>query len=329
MERSEAVTSKDGGIRVTIMALAATLAALLVVQVSWTTRHAEAAFPGDNGLIVFTSNVSSGSGVNNPTGDHEIFAAPPVGDLIQLTDNTSPDYSPSWSANGSRIVFMSRRDGNAEIYKMDADGDNEVRLTNSPADDGAPVFSPDGRKIAFHGKLSGGNDDLFVMSSGGNKLVRITRNTADDTFPSWSPSGSRIAFQSSRGASGRDNIYVMKPAPEGKKNRPKNLSRNSTADDETPDWSPNGKRIAFSGERGPGGFEIYTMRADGTDQTPVTDSAAFSGSPAWSPDGNLIVFQRETSGNGDIWTVGSDGSSPFNLTSGWSSYEDTPEWQPQ
>ena len=142
-------------------------------------------------------------------------------------------------------------------------------------------------------------------------------------------SGSRIAFQSSRTASGRDNIYVMKPTREGKKNRPKNLSRNSTADDETPDWSPNGKRIALSGERGPGGFEIYTMKADGTAQTPVTDSTAYSGSPAWSPDGNLIVFQRETSGNGDIWTVGSDGSSPFNLTSGWTSYEDTPEWQPQ
>lgn len=323
------MTYRGEGLGVTIMALAATLAALLVMQVSWSASPAEAAFPGDNGLIVFASNVTSGSGVNNPTGDHEIFAAPPVGDLIQLTDNTSADYSPSWSASGSKIVFMSRRDGNAEIYKMDADGNNEVRLTNNPAEDGAPVFSPDGRKIAFQRSPSGGDDDLFVMSSGGNNMVRITRNTEDDSFPSWSPSGSRIAFQSSRSASGQDNIYIMKPTREGKKNRPKNLSRNSTADDEAPDWSPNGKRIAFSGERGPGGFEIYTMRADGTAQTPVTDSTAYSGSPAWSPDGNRIVFQRETSGNGDIWTVGSDGSSPFNLTSGWTSYEDTPEWQPQ
>lgn len=305
------------------------MAALLVMQVSWSASRAEAAFPGDNGLIVFVSNVTSGSGVDNPSGDSEIFAAPPIGDIIQLTHNTSADYSPSWSADGSKIVFMSRRDGNAEVYKMDADGDNERRLTNNLAEDGAPVFSPDGRKIAFQSRPSGGNNDLFIMSSGGKNLVRITRNAAQDSFPSWSPSGSRIAFQSSRTASGRDNIYVMKPTREGKKNRPKNLSRNSTADDETPDWSPDGKRIAFSGERGPGGFEIYTMRADGTDQTPVTDSPAFSGSPAWSPDGTLIVFQRETSGNGDIWTIGSDGSSPFNLTSGWTSYEDTPEWQPQ
>lgn len=71
------------------------------------------------------------------------------------------------------------------------------------------------------------------------------------------------------------------------------------------------------------------MEADGTDQTPITESTTFNGNPAWSPDGDSIVFDRETSGNGDIWVVGADGSSPFNLTSGWSSYEQTPAWQPQ
>jgi Tol biopolymer transport system component len=329
LERSEAVTSRKNRLEVTIMVLAATLAALLVMQVSWAARPAEAAFPGDNGLIAFASNTTSGAGVNNPEGDTEIFAAPLIGDLIQLTHNNSSDYSPSWSADGSSIVFGSTRDGNPEIYKMDADGDNQKRLTENPAQDGAPVFSPDGRRIAFERRPSGGNYDLFVMTSGGDNPVRLTRNTAADRLPSWSPDGSRIAFQSSRGASGRDDIYVMKPTREGAKNRPKNLSRHSTADDESPDWSPDGKHIAFSSERGPWGFEIYTMRADGTDQTPVTESPAFSGSPAWSPDGNLIVFQRETAGNGDIWVVNSDGSSPFNMTSGWSSYEDAPEWQPQ
>lgn len=324
------VTARGEGLRVTIMALAATLAALLAVQVSWAVRPAEAAYPGNNGLIAFASNVTSGPGVNNPEGDYEIFVAPPVGDVTQLTHNGSDDSSPSWSADGTRIVFMSRRDGNAEIYKMDADGDNEVRLTNNPtSEDAAPVWSPDGRKIAFHGRRSGGDYNLFVMSSSGANLVRLTRSTAEDSWPSWSPNGARIAFQSRRASGGLPDIYVMKPAPEGAKNRPKNLSRHSTAYDETPDWSPDGRRIAFSSERGPWGFEIYTMKADGTDQTPVTESPAFSGTPAWSPDGNFIVFQRETAGNGDIWTVGSGGSSPVNLTSGWTSYEDAPDWQPQ
>src|SRR5215210_6254134 len=104
------------------MVLAATLAALLAMQVSWSASPAEAAFPGANGLIAFASTTTSGAGVNNPSGDTEIFVAPPVGDLIQLTHNTSSDYSPSWSADGSNIVFTSRRDGNAEVYKMDADG---------------------------------------------------------------------------------------------------------------------------------------------------------------------------------------------------------------
>ena len=224
---------------------------------------------------------------------------------------------------------MSTRDGNAEIYKMDADGLNETRLTNNLVADGSPVWSPDGRKVAFERSPTGSTDDIYVMSANGANPVRLTRNAADDDFPSWSPNGSRIAFQSSRGGSGQDDIYVMKPSPEGKKNRPKNLSRHSKADDETPDRSPDGSHIVFSSDRGLGNFELYTMEADGTDQTPITESTTFNGNPAWSHDGDSIVFDRETSGNGDIWVVGADGSSPLNLTSGWSSYEQTPDWQPQ
>lgn len=86
------MTSRDDGLRVTIVALAA---ALLTVQVSWVASPAEAAFPGDNGLIAFVSNTTTGTGVNNPTGDSEIFVAPPVGDVTQLTHNTSDDGAPS------------------------------------------------------------------------------------------------------------------------------------------------------------------------------------------------------------------------------------------
>lgn len=82
-------------------------------------RPAQAAFPGGNGKIVFASTRTTGPGVHNPEGEYEIFSMKPDGrGLKQLTDNTANDFSPSFSADGSLVVFTSFRDGNTEIYYM-------------------------------------------------------------------------------------------------------------------------------------------------------------------------------------------------------------------
>ena len=74
-----------------------------------------------------------------------------------------------FAAQNSQIVFTSSRDGNPEIYVMDADGKNQRRLTHHPADDGLPSWSPDGQKIAFSSYRNGGNIQIFVMDSDGTK----------------------------------------------------------------------------------------------------------------------------------------------------------------
>jgi Tol biopolymer transport system component/pimeloyl-ACP methyl ester carboxylesterase len=120
-----------------------------------------------------------------------------------------------WSPDGSQIVFESERDGNAEIYVMDADGaeigsGKQRRLTDNEAEDWWPAWSPDGAQIAFMSTRDG-DWEIYVMDADGGGLRQLTDNSAEDRGPAWSPDGRRIAFVSNR-ASGLPNdteIYLM------------------------------------------------------------------------------------------------------------------------
>lgn len=300
----------------------ATLAALLLMQVSWGAKPAGAAFPGGDGLIVFASTMSAG--VNNPEGDFEIFVYHPIFGIGQLTANTKDDISPSWSADGGQKAFSSSRDGNFEIYKMDADGSDPQRLTNSVAVETSPAWSPGGAKIAFSRSTT--QYDVFVMSSDGSNTVRLTKSAANDDGPVWSPNGNKIAFTSNRHRDDTD-IFVMKPRPEGRKNRPANLTGNSAAADHSPDWSPTGGQIAFASGRAPGGdLEIYKMNANGSSPTILTTNTEYDAVPAWSPSGAYVVFVRGT--NEDLYIMDADGTDQNALTNS-TARDLVPDWQPQ
>jgi Tol biopolymer transport system component len=106
----------------------------------------------------------------------------------------------------AQIAFASTRDGNDEIYVMNADGSNQVNLTNHWGNDIQPTWSPDGTRIAFMSDRDG-IFDIYVMGSDGSNPVNLTNNpTRYDAWPTWSPDGTRIAFVSLRDEGG---IYVM------------------------------------------------------------------------------------------------------------------------
>ena len=128
----------------------------------------------------------------------------------------------------ARVTFNSDRDGNWEVYVMDADGKNPRNLTNNPGDDLFPAWSPDGQRIVFT-SLRDGNNEIYVMGAAGRNPYRLTNNPAFDICPVWSPDGQRIAFASLR--DGNWEVYVMDA--DGK--NPRNLTNNS-AGDEHPDW---------------------------------------------------------------------------------------------
>jgi TolB protein len=96
--------------------------------------------------------------------------------------------------DGTKIAFISTRDGNAEIYVMDANGSNQTRLTNNLNQDSQPSFSPDGTKITFT-SFRDGNFEIYVMDADGSNQTRLTNDPAIDTDPSFSPEGTKIAFR--------------------------------------------------------------------------------------------------------------------------------------
>ena len=140
----------------------------------------------------------------------------------------------------SRIVFSSNRDGDWDIYSMDANGDNVVQLTDHPATDEEPACSPDGRRIVFASDR-GVTEDLYVMDSDGSNVIRLTHDNFGERNPSWTPDGTRFAFDSFRFVVGNWEIYLM----DADGNDLDKFDKPQVVDDFKPSWSPDGNKIAF------------------------------------------------------------------------------------
>ena len=180
-----------------------------------------------------------------------------------LTSGASNSFMGDWSPDGTKLLFQSNRDGNLEVYVMNADGSDPVNLTNNATaganTDSQPAYSPDGTRIAFQSNRDG-NRNVHVMNADGSNVVNLTAGSpGDDSAPRWSPGGTKIAFHSDRAVFPR------------------------------PGWPRN--------------TEIYRMNADGSDVVRLTTNdydpvggsdptnvTGVDSNPAWSPDGTRIVF---------------------------------------
>ena len=227
----------------------------------------------------------------------------------------------AFAAHHKMIVFATDRDGNAEIYGMAADGKNQTRLTNHPAADLQPSWSPDGKKIAFTSYRNGGNIQIFVMDSDGQNPIRLT-NKVWDQDPDWSPDGQKIAFTGYRnvglrGEAWNMDIYVMDTDGKNRMRLTRIAGNNGN-----PSWSPEGQRIAFVNSGWGWGPEIYVMDSNGENTTRLTDDVGSKRDPSWSPDGQSIAFVLKN----QVYVMDSDGKNPRKLTDG--PYDFNPTWSP-
>jgi len=170
------------------------------------------AWSPDGNRIAFSHAGGATSGFSPPA---IIVVSAEGSDRHVLTDPLEANLSPAWSPDGSQIVFVSRRDGNDEIYLMNADGSGQTRLTDQPLEDVAPSWSPDGKHVLFlsNRDLAGGPlpgrfvPEVYVMDVNGSRQTNLTGNAAHDDDAVWSPGGDRIAFVSDR--DGNAEVYVM------------------------------------------------------------------------------------------------------------------------
>ena len=200
------------------------------------------------------------------------------------------------SARDEKIAFSSNRRGNWDIYVMNPDGSNQIRLTNNRGDDFSPVWSPTREEILFVSDRSGVGD-LYMIDADGRRLRKVFSDTAKRIEPAWSPDGERIVFHAelpqwsiqTATIHGRDVKQVASADRRGG----------------NPSWSPDGTEIAFVDDVGGSRrIRILTL-SSGAVQTFLPKESPWMYSPAWSPDGEQLAFSWYK------WGVGVDKQALF------------------
>lgn len=235
-------------------------------------------------------------------------------------------YAQVGGAADGQIAFVSDRDGNQEIYLINADGSGLTNLTRHPAGDRGPAWSPDGSQLAFISNRDG-TQQVYLMNADGSEVRQIT-----DIVPKgdsgffigelvWSPSGIRIAFSTNYRMTSLDIYWIDRDG----NNLTKIYSDDSYGGRIT--WSPDEQHLLFD-SCAPGNFDLFMVGLDGSNLRTIADGI-YSGpapatskgnpsweiTPAWSPDGRQIAFVSDRlGGHVDIWVANPDGSGAQNVT---------------
>jgi Tol biopolymer transport system component len=214
---------------------------------------------------------------------------------LETPNWTAATALPTLHANG-KIAFTSDRDGNQEIYVMNADGTNQIRITNNTIVDDHPMWSPDGTKLAFVSQRQAGGFAIFQMNMDGTNRVEITplSNFVNATpwgglgfSMSWSPDGRKIAFQDPY----YNDIWVVDVETHARRNLTNDGGAQQALLDFHPAWSPDGSTILYASFRYNGSCtSLYAINPDGTNRRLLSGNHCPAFSPSWSPDGTQIVF---------------------------------------
>ena len=197
---------------------------------------------------------------------------------FQITFLDGYDCYPSYSPDGQQIVYMSERDDNRDLFIMDLEGNDVLRLTDSLANDYEPSWSPTGEYIAFVSRRSG-DSEIFIMNADGSNQIQINESPQLDWRPTWSPDGEWIAFESWR--NGNADIFVMRK--DGSDLRQLTTSQ---AEDGHPSFSPDGRFIVFHSRR-LGEYQLFILEVEQPENLwHLPSDSVRALLPSWSPIAN-------------------------------------------
>lgn len=218
----------------------------------------------------------------------------------------------------TQILYISEFDGQAELYMMDYDGYNPVRITGDRSIKVSPTWFPDGRIVTYT-SYRDGNPDIFNLDINTGRRWKLISFSGLNISPAWSPDGNLLAFSTSR--DGNSEIYVS----DKDGSRYKRLTFNSLSDI-SPAWSPSGREMVFVSDRG-GTPQLYIMDKEGLNLRRLTFKGAYNTTPKWSPDGEMIAYSCKRSGRNKLCVVSPDKSFERQITFG-AGNDESPTWAP-
>jgi TolB protein len=252
-----------------------------------------------------------------------------TGRVRPLTADHAWTTDPAWSPDGTRIAYVSTKDGQTDIYVMGLADGEITRLTHDGGWNGNPTWSPDGSWIMFDSARDGVNPsphnnfrNLFLVRPDGTDLRRLTHLPRYNGSPSWGPTGARIAFVSDRD----DTFNVFTMTPDGSEERQLTHWHGADVGAGYARWSPDGARLVFgvSGPKQVPPPKLYWISVDGGEPHELTTG----GMADWSADGRWIAFHREESDRDQIFVVRPDGTGLTQLTTDrtWKAWA---RWRPR
>jgi TolB protein len=198
----------------------------------------------------------------------------------RLTSTPVPERDPSWSPDGTGLVYAARTAPGEpfRIFVARADGSGREQLTSQKAgSDTAPVWSPDGMRIAFVSDRDGGFPELYLMNANGTGVKRMTTNALIDANPSWSPDGTRVVFERCC-ENGTSDLFTVDVTTRAEVS----VTASTSSQEFDPSWSPDGTRIAYDAfEVGQSNIDIWVVNADGSNPLRLTQQVGPDLSPDW------------------------------------------------
>lgn len=262
-----------------------------------------------------------------------------IANLTQLTSEKTVDLDPSFTKDGSKVIFASDRSDFLELWMMPIKGGGIQQLTiNNRSADRTPQLSPKEDEVVFQSTRVSGKWNIWKISLGNRGLTQLTNNSYGAYSPSWSPTADKILY-SAEDKNGNSFIWIMGASGE----EPTQLGAGND-----PRWSPDGKKIVYSKSTTSGynkNYDIWIMNVDGSNSLQMTtEKEKQEISPVWSPDGKWIAYVVKYSQEkyfnlydgkmtassdlrSDIWVLNVNGGKPTQLTA-FKGLNSFPAWSP-